>query len=239
MAIQTKLKQSFILWNTLYLVITAGLGIWGAYDYWVTIPNQAALAEEYEALSNESHELKSLVEEDQVLTEEQIARYEEIQNILAAPPFENTPQQAPAAYDAPLNFWVYFIGCGVLSAPWFLWRLITKKRTGPALQEDGSLVDGETTIPRENITDIDMSRWMAKSTARVMVQGQEEGILLDDYVYQDTYLLVGALAQRFHPGEWTEEAKPMKDEDATDATAEQDGQAAATNGEGEHADNDQ
>ena len=36
MPVNTQLKRSFILWNALYLVITLGLGIWGAYDYWVT-----------------------------------------------------------------------------------------------------------------------------------------------------------------------------------------------------------
>ena len=222
MAIQTTLKQSFILWNTLYLVITAGLGIWGAYDYWVTIPNQAFLAAEFESLSNEGHALKELVDENQTLNSEQIARYEEIQNTLAAPPFENTPPQAPASYDRPLNFWVYFIGCGVLSAPWFLWKLLTKKRAGPKLEDDGSLVCAKASFSREQILGINMSKWMSKSTARVEIHDQNDPILLDDYVYQNTYLLVGALANRFHPGEWTEEAKPVKtEEEVTSETVTQ------------------
>lgn len=48
MAIQTSVKRSFILWNVLYIVLCGGLGAWGAYDYWVTIPDQEAAVVEYE-----------------------------------------------------------------------------------------------------------------------------------------------------------------------------------------------
>ena len=51
MAIQTSVKRSFILWNVLYLVLCGGLGAWGAYDYWVTLPDQEAAVVEYEELS--------------------------------------------------------------------------------------------------------------------------------------------------------------------------------------------
>lgn len=218
MAIQTRLKQSFLIWNLVYLVITAGLGIWGAYDYWVTIPERERLANEYQELNNDLRELDERAQNNLPLTPEQITRYQEIKEVLAAPPFENTPPQPPAAYDRPLNFWVYFIGCGVLSAPWFLWRLFTKRRNGPMLEDDGSLVTEKGTFPAENISGIDMAKWMLKSTAKVQVADQEDPIVLDDYVYQDTYLLVGALAHRFYPEEWTEEAKPIKPEDEESET---------------------
>ena len=105
----------------------------------------------------------------------------------------------------------------MLSAPWFLWRLITKRRTGPALENDGSLVTEKATYPAENLDGIDMSKWMSKSTAKVKVTDEENPILLDDYVYEGTYLLVGALAHRFYPEESTEAAKPVKkEEDASE-----------------------
>ena len=47
MPVTTNLKRSFVVWNALYLVITLGLGIWGAYDYWVTIPNREIAADRY------------------------------------------------------------------------------------------------------------------------------------------------------------------------------------------------
>ena len=63
-----------------------------------------------------------------------------------------------------------------------------------------------------------MSIWMKKSIARVEVKGETGPIVLDDYEYENVYLIVGALAHRFHPDAWTEEAKPVKD-DAEDGEA--------------------
>ena len=37
-------------------------------------------------------------------------------------------------------------------------------------------------------------------------------LVLDDYEYQDMYLIVGTLAHRFYPEEWTAEAKPEEGE---------------------------
>ena len=53
---------------------------------------------------------------------------------------------------------------------------------------------------------------MKKSIAKVEIKDRSEPIVLDDYEYADVYLIVGALASRFHPDEWTEEAKPIKEE---------------------------
>ena len=222
MAIQTKLKQSFIIWNFLYLVITAGLGVWGAYDYWVTIPDREVRFEQFTELKSEYSALTEKANESgKPLEAADTARYDEIENIIKTK-FDDSPPTKPAAYDRPLNFWVYFIGCLVLSAPWFLWRLITKRRIGPALKDDGSLVTEKATYPAEKIDSIDMSKWMSKSTAKIRVTDEENPILLDDYVYEGTYLLVGALAHRFYPEEWTEEAKPVKkeEEDASEEIAD-------------------
>jgi hypothetical protein len=222
MAIQTKLKQSFIIWNSLYLVITAGLGVWGAYDYWVTIPDREVRFEQFTELKSEYAALDTKAIESGIHLEgEDLARHDEIENIIKTK-FDDSPPMKPAVYDRPLNFWVYFIGCGVLSAPWFLWKLITKRRTGPALKDDGSLVTEKATYPAEKIDGIDMSKWMSKSTAKVQVKGEEKPLLLDDYVYEGTYLLVGALAHRFYPEEWTEEAKSVKkeEEDASEEIAD-------------------
>ena len=222
MPVSTHLKRSFVLWNALYLVITLGLGIWGAYDYWVTIPNREIAADRYEALLLEKTELEATAASTGPLTGEPLARYTEIETIISDE-FENTAPQRPAFYDRALNFWAYFVGCGILGAPWFAWKLLTQKRRGPSLEEDGSLVNGDETFTAEQITGIDMSRWMAKSTAKVMIDGRDEPILLDDYVYQDSYKIVGRLAHRFEPENWTEEAKPIKDANSEGAEANADG----------------
>ena len=222
MPVSTHLKRSFIIWNALYLVITLGLGIWGAYDYWVTIPDREIAADRYEALLLEKTELEATATSTGPLTGDALARYTEIETLITDE-FENTAPQRPAFYDRSLNFWAYFVGCGILGAPWFAWKLLTQKRRGPSLEEDGSLVNDNERYTAEQITGIDMSRWMAKSTAKVMVEGREDPILLDDYVYQDSYKIIGQLAHRFDPENWTEDAKPAKNVDSKSAEANAEG----------------
>ncbi|MBC03037.1 MAG: hypothetical protein CMJ34_07020 [Phycisphaerae bacterium] len=251
MAIQTSIKRSFLYWNLVYLVLCGGLGAWGAYDYWVTIPAQEAAVKEYTALTAEQSELDGRAEFFEIqkklragtadqqekatfekirsasggnplpLTDEDVARYEAINNILTVD-FENTPPQAPASYDGWVNFYVYFIGCGVLGAPWFLWKLVSRRGLSWTLEDDGSLVTPDGTYESDRVIDIDMALWMRKSIARVEIEGVDDPVLLDDYENQDAYLIVGALAHKFYPDEWTEEAKLVKstDDDAGSANSE-------------------
>ena len=209
MAVQTTLKRNFIGWNVLYLTLTLGLGIWGAYDYWVKYPQMEANADEFQRLTEEQQLLTEKSQSGGVLTEAEKKQYS-LNEAELSDRFDNTPPQRPAAYDRPLNFWAYFIGCGVLGAPWFAWRLLTQKRMGPRLEEDGSLVTKDGQFTSDQITGIDMSKWMSKSVARVTISVRDDPVILDDYIYKDTYLIVGKLAHQFEPDEWTEEAKPVK-----------------------------
>jgi hypothetical protein len=81
---------------------------------------------------------------------------------------------------------------------------------------------------------IDLTTWMSKAIAWVEVEGGRR-IQLDDYKYRFTEDIVGVLAQRFYPGEWTSDARPIgdpKSRDTKKALAEQgdagDGGAATT-----------
>ena len=217
MQIQGTLKRSFVGWNSGYLLMMLVFGVWGAYDYWVKIPNQEIAAIEYVALAEELR----LLQESEVkpLPEAQANRYEEVKSILKDR-FDNTPPAFPASYDRPLNLWVYFVGCGVLGVPWFAWKLIRQPRTNATLNEDGSFVTREGTFSADQITGINMSKWMAKSIASVSVEGKDEPIVLDDYVYQDTYLIVGKLAHRFYPDEWSEEAKVITSDSTPEDSSE-------------------
>ncbi|MAC19532.1 MAG: hypothetical protein CMJ23_07675 [Phycisphaerae bacterium] len=254
MAIQTSVKRSFIYWNLLYLVLCGGLGAWGAYDYWVTIPAQQKAVAEYGVLVEElagleirgklwqlagkqkegvatPEEVQELQELEKTLqeagttkpppplNESERARYTEIKDILKVD-FDNTPPEPPASYDGWVNLWVYFVGCGILGTPWFVWKLVSRRGQIWTLEDDGSLQTPNGTFAAEQILDIDMSIWMKKSLAKVMVDGQTDPIVLDDYEYQNAYLIVGALANQFHPDEWTAEAKPAKDVKAAGDPAE-------------------
>ena len=258
MAIQTSIKKSFVYWNLLYLVLCGGLGAWGAYDYWVSIPAKEEAVERYTSLMGEFATLElrgqyqqlagkraqnALTEDERAtlqeleksmqeagmtsapppLSDSEKARYTEIKDILTAE-FENTQPEPPASYDRWVNLWVYVVGTGILGTPYFAWRLVSRRGQTWRLEDDGSLSTPEGTYPADAIEDIDMSIWMKKSIAKVRIRDRAEPVVLDDYEYQDAYKIIGALAQRFHPDEWTPEAKPVKEdatpvkEDATPAT---------------------
>ncbi len=251
MAIQTSVKRSFILWNLLYIVLCGGLGVWGAYDYWVTIPDQEAAVVEYEELNarrtvleirgvlwtlikkksdgtiTESEdaslanmradfEKAGLTQPPPPLTMEEVAEYEAIK-VTLKDDFENTAPEPPASYDRWVNFWIYFVGTGILGTPWFVWKLLSRKGQTWRLEDDGAFSTPDGVFGRDEIDDIDMSIWMKKSIAKVLIKDRAERIVLDDYEYADVYLIVGALASRFHPDEWTEEAKPIKPDEEDDA----------------------
>ena len=186
MAIQTSIKRSFIFWNVLYIVLCGGLGAWGAYDYWVTIPAQEQAVATYEELNVRRAELEMrgvlwtllAKKADGTITETESETLEEIRlamqeaDLPGPPPpltdeekeeykalkktievdFENTAPEPPASYDGWVNFWVYFVGTGILGTPWFVWKLLSRRGMSWRLEEDGSLVTPEGTFPADQIT---------------------------------------------------------------------------------------
>ena len=149
------------------------------------------------------------------LTDEEKEEYKSLKKTIEVE-FENTAPEPPASYDGWVNFWVYFVGTGILGTPWFVWKLASRGGKVWRLEDDGALSTPEGNFAADQITDINMSIWMKKSIARVGVEGRIEPIVLDDYEYENVYLIVGALAHRFHPDAWTEEAKPIKDDEPDD-----------------------
>jgi hypothetical protein len=86
-------------------------------------------------------------------------------------------------------------------------------------------------IPADEIEDIDMSKWMSKSIATVKASGGRT-VLLDDYKFKGSDLIVGAIASRFYPEDWTPDGRDLKrirEAEAADAAGAQtpktDGQA--------------
>ena len=80
------------------------------------------------------------------------------------------------------------------------------------LQDDGSFFAPEGAWPKEEIADIDMKRWMSKSIAFVELTDGSR-VKLDDYIFRDTHLIVGALASQRYPEQWDEQAKPARKEE--------------------------
>lgn len=160
----------------------------------------------------------------QKLTEQQTAAYDasaELVNRFA----EVTP---PAKYDRIMKGLV-FIPCLPIGL-YMLFMLGIQSQRRYRLSAEGDLrFPNKEQWAHDEIADIDMHKWMSKSIAFVKrADGRQHK--LDDYIHQDMHLIVGALAHRFHPDEWTEDARPIKsdEEQAAEADDEQVHGEAAT-----------
>jgi hypothetical protein len=201
MALETTLQPRQKWWNVLYAAICMVLALWGAYDYFVTIPRKEQAVATYDAAAKRLEELQA---KGQAVSAEEKLEYKD----LTATVDKGRPTP-PAAYDRPVQLWMYMVGCGVLGVPWFLWAWLAAARRSYRLEDDGTLVAPEGRIGRDAIADIDMSRWMSKSIATVKL-ADGRSIVLDDYKYRNMHLIVGAIASARYPEDWTEDARDLK-----------------------------
>jgi len=202
-----------LIWLGVYVVLCFGLGVWGAYDYWIRIPHDEQTYRDFEDAKNTFDSLQKKADEGKSLSAEDRADYEQSKKRVAE--FQPPPSPVPA-WDRPLQLYVYVIGCGVISAPWFLLSLVklqTKRVELTERSETGILRSGKTMIEVRHATEIDMSRWMSKSIA-VVRASDGTSIEIDDYMLQDGEKVVGFFAHRFLPAEWTTEAKRVTAADA-------------------------
>jgi hypothetical protein len=123
---------------------------------------------------------------------------------------------APGKYDR-ITQWA-FILC-LPCAPFFFWGYFSARRRRYTLDDDGTLHSPAGTWAADEITAIDMSRWMAKSIAWP-VHKDGGRVKLDDYKYKGLHQIVGAIASRFHPDEWDGDAKPVQQAETPPEPAE-------------------
>jgi len=213
MAIQTSIAPRQKWWTITYFVLCLGFGLWGLYDYLVTIPRREVEAREFQQAQTRLKEIEALAVEQGELTEAQRTELAAVSARIDE--FGGDVPQPPRAWDRPVQLWLYVVGCGLIGAPWFAWTLWSTSRKKYTLNDDGSLDSPEGHWSRDDIVGIDMNRWMEKSMAWV-IHRDGRRLLLDDYKYRNMHLIVGALAHRFDPASWTIEAKVVKpaDDDA-------------------------
>ena len=226
MRVETKIQRRYLAWNLAYGLTCAILGAWGAWDYWVTIPKREAAVAEYIAAVATRDELVT-IRASRPLSNEEIGKYETAEATLAR--YAISAPVAPPAYDRPLQFWVYFVGCGVLGTPWVVWLQIRARSQRFSLEDDGTVNTPQGSFTTNQVTGIDMSRWMSKSVA-VLETTDGRRIRLDDYVHDGMHLIVGEVAHRFHPEVWTPNAREVAkvaEEERAAALAEQEAAANA------------
>jgi len=235
MALTTSIARHFALRQIIMAVVCFGLGLWGLYDYAIKIPRQQAVWKDYELQTQKKTDLEDLRDE-RTLTEAEIQEYEATVaelNRLGSP-------TKPGKLDRLVKG-AAFVPC-LPFAPYFIWIYVRTKRRVYRLDDDGTLHLPDGVWPQDQIADIDMSRWMAKSIAYV-VDKQGTRVKLDDYKHRNLHLIIGGIATRLYPEAWDAEAKQIKADEpqgdeaanespAIDAGAAGAGGAAAATGPG-------
>ena len=124
--------------------------------------------------------------------------------------------QEPSAYDRPVQ-WMFIASLAFV--PFYFWGVIKYGPRTYTLDEQGAVHTPEGVFERDRIEDIDMSRWMAKSTAELVLTDGER-VKLDAYIFKNLHLIIGSIAHQLHPEAWTEEAKQVKAEEKPDSKVE-------------------
>lgn len=191
-----------------YALLCAAFGVWGAYDYWVRIPRQEADVLEYQAALETVNRYATLGTRDAApLSADQDAEYQSAQATVDR--FAGGAPKPVAAYDRPLQLWVYTIGCGVIFTSLCVVSIIRTASRTFRLDDDGTLHAGVRSVSKDDVTAIDMTRWMTKSIAKLKLHDGST-VTLDDYKYAGMHLIVGTYAHRFDPQAWNADATPVK-----------------------------
>ena len=227
MAVETVVARRQKIKLIAVAIVCLVLALWGAYENFVAFPRIEKEFAHFTALKAEFQALEAK-DKQGTITQAEREQWKRVDTELSA--FSGEPPQPPDAWDRPVNTWLYIVACGVLGVPWCLWSLWSMSRRRWRLEDDGTLHSPDGTFARDEIAEIDMSRWMDKSIATVKAGG-DRSTLLDDYKYKNSDLIVGRIAHRLSPDEWTEEAKQVKrpsDESGSDSEVGPDVSASAS-----------
>ncbi|MCH2134224.1 MAG: hypothetical protein MK116_10780 [Phycisphaerales bacterium] len=114
--------------------------------------------------------------------------------------------EAPSKFDRPIQ-WL-FILC-LPFVPYYLWAFASANARRYRFEPNGTFEMPEGTWRADEIADIDMHRWMAKSICWLQhVDGTR--VKLDAHIYKGLDTIIGAIAYRLRPEEWTVDARPLE-----------------------------
>ena len=229
MAIRTTIQPFVLGRNAVFTILCLGFGLWGWYDYSIKIPNLEA---DCAALDTAKEEIKKFETKDKELSTPLNEKEKDQWNAAKKVVEEITRRNGgaptkPSTLDRPMQMWLYIIGCGVLGTPFFVWPILQIVRKQFVLEDDGTLRTPTGTFSTAQILDIDMSRWCAKEgdrrstwTAHV-VTSDGQRIVLDDHDFKNMHLIIGGIAHRMMPDQWTADAKRVGEKTEAEAAAEQ------------------
>ena len=216
MPIKTSPSPSFLARTAFMAVLLIGFGVWGGYDLWVKIPHREMIADRYDALTKRLGELDTARQQrektGQLPTQSEIDEYNHANDELKVlSPGGKTPVR-PSKFDRVVQ-WIYIL-CLPFAVPSIL-TLLRIRKQHYELDESGSLhftgdpEHGSGVWSANDIADIDMSRWMAKSIAWA-VKSDGTRLKLDAYVHKNLEQVIGGIACKKHPDQWDAEAKRVK-----------------------------
>lgn len=243
---KTKLATRYWLKTIMMSIVCIVLGLWGVWDYVVAIPKaamEAARADTLRLVKNgldtpprSEHRAQAITELDEAIefddrideawsdslhamrlamSDGESESHRKALGIVEVGLGDYGNVTAPSKYDRPMQ-WMF-----ILCLPFGLYYILvymkmSKRARSYHLTEDGNLTTPEGTWSSDEIEDIDMSRWIAKTgsarstwTAKVVLKDGKK-IVLDDYIYNGMHSIIGKLAHGFYPNEWTTLAKRVK-----------------------------
>lgn len=209
MATQSRLATGYWMRKAILMVLFFGFGLWGVYDGWLAWPREAAQWREY----NEVYlPLEDRVRKGESLIGEDFRSWNELKAKYPQAPRQRTDT------DVGIQRWIIVPLCFGVGALFLLtWRL--SARRSYTYNDDGSLVAPEGAFRADEMTGIDMTRWMSKSIAMLEISGGPKGggkaVKLDAWIYANLEDIIETLNKRFHPDEY-------KSEDATEPETDAD-----------------
>ncbi|GEM_PF-3685476 len=210
MAIQSRLATGYWMRKAILTVLFVSFGCWAAYDGWILFPSEAASWREY----NDVYlPLESRVREGGTLIGDDARTWNELKSKYPQAPKERTE------LDVWIQRWLILPVCFGVSALFLVTWALSARRVY-TYNDDGSLVAPEGTFRADEMTGIDMTRWMSKSIAMLEISGGPKGggraVKLDAWIYADLEDVIESLNRRFHPEEYKSEAADADADDAED-----------------------
>ncbi len=214
MAIQSRLATGYWMRKVILTAIFFGFGCWAVYDGWVAWPRQAAAWKEYQEF--QSLENKRLAQPGETLLGDEYRRWDALRT-----KYPKAPRQRS---DLDVSFQRYLIVpvCFGVSALFLItWAISARRRY--TYNDDGSLIAPEGAFRAEEMTGIDMTRWMSKSIAMLEIAGGPKGggkaVKLDAWIYAGLEEVIDTLNRRFHPEEYRTAAdeEPPEADDVGDS----------------------
>lgn len=216
MPITTTPSPSFLARTAFMAVLLIGFGVWGAYDLWVKIPHREQIADRYDGLTKRLGELDAARQQREKIgqspTQSEIDEYVSANaELKSLSPGGKTPVR-PSKFDRIVQ-WIY-ISCLPFAVPSILSLMRVRKQRyelddAGALHFQGDAEHGSGVWSANDVTDIDMNRWMAKSIAWA-VHADGKRLKLDAYVHKNLEKIIGAIASLKYPDKWDADAKPVK-----------------------------